>query len=254
MADKKKSGWSLKGTIRKFFSRTDIPVKATAAPGNTVRTKNITYMSGPSTWKSRVKNHGNTNTLVPSPQGTDTLDFVIRQNGSAPQPQPNGSLLVVSNGTIEKQNGRPLPNPPGGRKVNHHDMASSSSTMSTTPSRVQFAPTVTQNGVERTDLPPTLPKPNKGKSKKSKLKDRETYRNYVFINETNQQQPNDIYPPPPPPPQQDFSSASQIQIPADPPQPQVHIAGSSTYIAQSKSNNQKVLFFNVFAMMSSACS
>jgi hypothetical protein len=95
MADKKR--WSLKGTMRKFFSKTDIPPKVTTQPGHTVRTKNVTYMSGPSTWKNRVKAEAASSSHL----GVTTTPVV------PPSSQvESGSVLVISNGTMLMENGR----------------------------------------------------------------------------------------------------------------------------------------------------
>lgn len=153
---KKKSGWSLKGTMNRLLTRTDIPVNVTTKPGHTVKTKNIVYMSGPSTWKARVKAKADTDStlvLSPPPPPPPPLSNGLSNGDSA-------SVLMVANGTMQVQRASPRdPNGSNNVRVTHNGGI--------------------VNGAVTMTSPTTLPKPTVNRQQKK----RETYRNYVYIND-----------------------------------------------------------------------
>ena len=62
---------SFKGTFGKIFARTDIPIKVKQNAGQTVKVKNITYVSGSKTWKAKAETAAQlnyTNTSQPALQ------------------------------------------------------------------------------------------------------------------------------------------------------------------------------------------
>ena len=52
--DQKKKKSSIKGTFGRIFARTDIPIKVKQKPGQTMKTRNIVYVSGSKTFKAKA--------------------------------------------------------------------------------------------------------------------------------------------------------------------------------------------------------
>ncbi len=158
--DRKKSlRATIRGTLSKIL-KTDIPHKVSGEGGNTVRNKNVVYVSGPSTWKIKAaQERARVNDI------TNRTKFTNATGNVAPLPRSLEFLLHRPNDNIEnKYNPSTLPE-------------------RSTPHQGHSAQIYNRHQHNVAQTLPNVP----AKHKHDKKKKKETYRNYVFINEYDQQ-------------------------------------------------------------------